>query len=93
LLRAEVEGSIKLRSFIAGSPELRLGLNEDLVVRGNDTNVSYARVQLDDAIFHPCVSLVEWETDRSLIFTPPDGEFTLMQVCCKIAYVTDCERA
>jgi len=70
-----------MRSFLAGSPELRLSLNEDLIVRGRDTSVRYGNVQLDDAIFHSSVNLDDWDLDRSLIFTPPDGEFTLMQVC------------
>lgn len=32
VLRAEIDGSIVMKSFLRGNPELRLGLNEDLVL-------------------------------------------------------------
>jgi AP-4 complex subunit mu-1 len=41
VLRAEIDGSLVMKSFIRGNPELRLALNEDLVVgRGSRTRSS-----------------------------------------------------
>lgn len=55
-----------------------MGLNEDLVIRSEGTTRGPATIIFDDAIFHPSVSLERWSKDRSLLFHPPEGEFTLM---------------
>lgn len=36
-------------------------------------------VELDDCQFHQCVKLGKYDVDRSISFTPPDGEFELMR--------------
>ena len=35
-------------------------------------------VEMDDIRFHQCVRLARFETDRTISFIPPDGEFELM---------------
>lgn len=35
-------------------------------------------VELEDIRFHQCVRLSRFETDRTISFIPPDGEFELM---------------
>ena len=35
-------------------------------------------VELEDVKFHQCVRLSRFETDRTISFIPPDGEFELM---------------
>ena len=35
-------------------------------------------VELEDVKFHQCVRLSRFETDRTISFVPPDGEFELM---------------
>ncbi len=48
-------------------------------------------VELEDVKFHQCVRLSRFETDRTISFIPPDGEFDLMtyrlttNVCCYIS--------
>mmetsp|Transcript_1162 Transcript_1162/g.3964 ORF Transcript_1162/g.3964 Transcript_1162/m.3964 type:complete len:229 (+) Transcript_1162:40-726(+) len=64
-----------MKSFLQGSPELRIGLNENLQI-GRDVG-SYGTV-LDDCNFHECVKLDDFEGNRELALRPPDGEFTLM---------------
>ncbi|RQM19068.1 hypothetical protein B5M09_008142 [Aphanomyces astaci] len=80
ILNSSVEGRIQMKSYLAGNPELRLALNEDLIVGGNASinHSGYGQVVLDDANFHECVQLDEFERDRVLVFTPPDGEFTVI---------------
>jgi AP-4 complex subunit mu-1 len=68
-----IDGTILMKSFLSGNPELRLALNEDLVV-GKD-NKSLGSVVLDDCNFHERVYLDEFESQRVLHFYPPDGEF------------------
>lgn len=35
-------------------------------------------VEMEDVKFHQCVRLSRFETDRTISFIPPDGEFELM---------------
>ena len=75
IINSSVEGSIQMKSYLAGNPELKLALNEDLVIgKGGQ----YGSVVLDDANFHDCVQLAEFEHDRVLTFLPPEGEFTVI---------------
>ena len=66
-----------MKSFLAGNPDLRLGLNEDLVI-GKENKRGFGSVVLDDCNFHPVVQLNEFDLNRTLSFNPPDGEFTVM---------------
>lgn len=72
MLNASIDGCIQMKSYLSGNPELRLALNEDLVV-GRE-NASYSTVVLDDLNFHECVRLDEFEDSRTLLFYPPEGE-------------------
>lgn len=36
-------------------------------------------IAIDDCTFHQCVKLSKFETERSISFIPPDGEFELMK--------------
>jgi len=76
ILNSTIDGCIQMKSYLSGNPELRLALNEDLVIgKGGG---SYGSVVLDDCNFHECVQLSEFETSRTLSFIPPDGEFVLL---------------
>jgi AP-1 complex subunit mu len=35
-------------------------------------------VELEDVQFHQCVRLVQFMSDRTISFIPPDGDFVLM---------------
>lgn len=36
-------------------------------------------VAIDDCQFHQCVKLGKFDSDRTISFVPPDGEFELMK--------------
>lgn len=76
IVNSSIDGSIQMKSYLAGNPELRLALNEDLVIGKGGTG--YGSVILDDCNFHECVRLDEFETSKTLKFFPPEGEFSLM---------------
>lgn len=38
-----------------------------------------AGVDIDDCTFHRCVKLSKFDTERTITFIPPDGEFELMK--------------
>lgn len=76
IVNSSIDGSILMKSFLSGNPELRLALNEDLVI-GKGSG-ALGSVVLDDCNFHECVHLDEFETARTLHFLPPDGEFVVL---------------
>mmetsp|Transcript_12035 Transcript_12035/g.34812 ORF Transcript_12035/g.34812 Transcript_12035/m.34812 type:complete len:456 (+) Transcript_12035:234-1601(+) len=81
VLHSEINGAVKMKSFLSGMPELKLGLNDKLMFeatgRTNQARSSKA-VELEDIKFHQCVRLARFENDRTISFIPPDGEFDLM---------------
>lgn len=52
-----------MKCFLSDMPELRLGVND----------------AMQDATFHPCVNLANYEAQKVVTFVPPDGEFELMR--------------
>ncbi len=46
---------------------------------GDTAPKSESAVELDDCQFHQCVRLGKFDSDRSISFIPPDGEFELMR--------------
>jgi len=78
VVNSEINGSILLKSYLQGSPEIQLALNEDLVIGAKAGSVGYGRVALDDVNFHESCRLDSFERERVLLVHPPDGEVTLM---------------
>lgn len=80
VLRSEILGSLKMKSFLSGMPELKLGLNDKVLMdsSGRADPSKGKAVDLEDIRFHQCVRLSRFENDRTISFIPPDGEFDLM---------------
>lgn len=57
VLNSSIDGTIQMKSYLAGNPELKLALNEDLVI-GKGTG---GGVEIDDCNFHECVKLNDWD--------------------------------
>jgi AP-1 complex subunit mu len=79
VLHSEIVGAIKMKSFLSGMPELKLGLNDKLMFEATGRPSTKGKaVELEDIKFHQCVRLARFENDRTISFIPPDGEFDLM---------------
>jgi len=80
VLSSEIIGAVKMKSFLSGMPELKLGLNDKLMFEatGRQAQAKGKAVELEDIKFHQCVRLARFENDRTISFIPPDGEFDLM---------------
>ena len=79
ILRSEILGALKMRSYLSGMPELKLGLNDKLLFESQHRNTGKGKaVEMEDIKFHQCVRLARFENDRTISFIPPDGEFELM---------------
>ncbi|EIE22155.1 Mu1-adaptin [Coccomyxa subellipsoidea C-169] len=90
VVRSEVMGALKMRTFLSGMPECKLGLNDKTLegrvyfmqrlawlTRRGGKNKS---VEMEDIKFHQCVRLARFENDRTISFIPPDGAFDLMKI-------------
>jgi len=79
VLHSEILGAIKMKSFLSGMPELKLGLNDKLMFEATGRSSAKGKsVELEDIKFHQCVRLARFDNDRTISFIPPDGEFDLM---------------
>ncbi|CAM9839059.1 unnamed protein product, partial [Choristocarpus tenellus] len=79
VLHSEIMGAVKMKSFLSGMPELKLGLNDKLLFESAGRAAGKGKaVELEDIKFHQCVRLARFENDRTISFIPPDGEFDLM---------------
>eukprot|EP00397_Hematodinium_sp_SG-2012_P028912 GEMP01030489.1.p1 GENE.GEMP01030489.1~~GEMP01030489.1.p1 ORF type:complete len:429 (+),score=84.97 GEMP01030489.1:105-1391(+) len=79
VLRSEILGSLKMKSYLSGMPDLKLGLNDKLLFEQTGRPLAKGKsVEMEDVKFHQCVRLARFENDRTISFIPPDGEFELM---------------
>nr|XP_043618185.1 AP-1 complex subunit mu-2-like [Erigeron canadensis] len=77
VLRSDVVGELKMRTYLSGMPECKLGLNDRLLLEAQG-GTRGKTIDLDDIRFHQCVRLARFESDRTISFIPPDGSFDLM---------------
>lgn len=78
-----------MKSYLSGMPECKFGINDKIVMEAKGKGLSGASddparsgkpvVVIDDCQFHQCVKLSKFETEHSISFIPPDGEFELMR--------------
>ncbi|KAJ3109186.1 AP-1 complex subunit mu-1 [Phlyctochytrium planicorne] len=79
VLRSEILGAIKMKCFLSGMPDVRLGLNDKVLFESTGRSPAKGKaVEMEDIKFHQCVRLSRFESDRTISFIPPDGEFELM---------------
>lgn len=91
VLSAHVAGKVVMKSYLSGMPECKFGINDKIVMEakgkgalGSTSDSDQTRsgkpvVVIDDCQFHQCVKLSKFETEHSISFIPPDGEFELMR--------------
>ncbi|EFJ52801.1 hypothetical protein VOLCADRAFT_108841 [Volvox carteri f. nagariensis] len=75
---SDVVGVLKMRAFLSGMPECKLGLNDKVLFESQGRSSKQKAVELEDIKFHQCVRLARFENDRTISFIPPDGAFDLM---------------
>ncbi|KAI6661129.1 AP-4 complex subunit mu-like [Oopsacas minuta] len=79
LIRSEINGVIQVKSYLSGTAEICMGLNEDLVVGRPDRYAPvYSSIILDYCSFHESVLLSNFEDHKQLSIQAPDGEFIAM---------------
>eukprot|EP00794_Sanderia_malayensis_P015091 gene15091-16647_t len=95
LLSAHVSGRVLMKSYLSGMPECKFGMNDKIAIESQlkkpgaqdsafpetapKRNTSKTGIAIDDCTFHQCVKLSKFESERSISFIPPDGEYELMR--------------
>ncbi|CAI9166539.1 unnamed protein product [Rangifer tarandus platyrhynchus] len=86
VLSAHVSGRVVMKSYLSGMPECKFGMNDKIVIEkqgkgtADETSKSGKQsIAIDDCTFHQCVRLSKFDSERSISFIPPDGEFELMR--------------
>lgn len=77
-LHSEIHGNLRVKCHLSGMPELKLGLNDKILFETIGKRSKGRTVDLEDIKFHQCVKLNRFESDRTISFIPPDGDFDLM---------------
>jgi AP-4 complex subunit mu-1 len=80
IVRSELHGEVKMKSFLVGSPVIKLSMNGDINISDGELasqpTTGYGKVaNLDNCRLHDHVKL---ENSRTLSIQPPEGEFTVM---------------
>jgi len=85
ILRSDVAGKVMLTCHLSGMPECKFGLNDKIMLdkqpaaRGGARKGGSSSIVLDDCTFDKCVRLGKFDSDRTISFVPPDGNFELMK--------------
>ncbi|OIR57840.1 MAG: AP-1 complex subunit mu-1 [Amphiamblys sp. WSBS2006] len=77
--RSEISGKIVAKCRLSGMPTVVLGLNDrQMLVLGASDSGDQQEIELENVRFHRCVDVSVFETERSIRFVPPDGDFELL---------------
>lgn len=94
ILSAHVAGKVIMKSFLSGMPDCKFGFNDKLSLEtkprddkgdfrtsgaSSGNKSSGSSIAIDDCQFHQCVKLGRFDTEHTISFIPPDGEFELMR--------------
>eukprot|EP01029_Cantina_marsupialis_P029229 TRINITY_DN779977_c0_g1_i1.p1 TRINITY_DN779977_c0_g1~~TRINITY_DN779977_c0_g1_i1.p1 ORF type:complete len:423 (-),score=102.98 TRINITY_DN779977_c0_g1_i1:211-1479(-) len=78
VVHSEIVGAVEMKCNLSGMPELKLGLNDKVMMSSSGRESKGKSIELEDIRFHQCVRLARFEHDRTISFIPPDGAFQLM---------------
>ncbi|KAM4544562.1 AP-4 complex subunit mu-1 isoform 1-T2 [Odontesthes bonariensis] len=79
LMKADVEGEIRVKCYMPSCSEMRIGLNEEFSIGKSELRGYGAAVRVDECSFHQAVQLDEFDSHRILRLCPSQGEQTVMQ--------------
>uniref|UniRef100_G3NAQ8 AP-4 complex subunit mu-1 n=1 Tax=Gasterosteus aculeatus aculeatus TaxID=481459 RepID=G3NAQ8_GASAC len=74
VMKADVEGEIRVKCFMPSCSEMRIGLNEEFSIGKSQIRGYGAAVRVDECSFHQAVRLDEFSSSRILRLCPSPGE-------------------
>ncbi|RDD42643.1 AP-4 complex subunit mu [Trichoplax sp. H2] len=78
IINSEINGCIEIKNYVQDSPEINLGLPDDLVINSIDRLGYDHGICLNDCNFHESVELDRFEKERVISMRLPEGEATVM---------------
>jgi AP-4 complex subunit mu-1 len=78
IVRCDISGAIVMKSFLTGKPELRLGLNEEIIFAKQKGDVPFRAIVLDSCNFATFVNSKDFMSKKEISLVPPVGEFVAM---------------
>ncbi|XP_041658133.1 AP-4 complex subunit mu-1 [Cheilinus undulatus] len=79
VMKADIEGEIKVKCYMPSCSEMRIGLNEEFSIGKSQLRGYGSSVRVDECSFHQAVRLDEFDSNRILRLCPSQGEQTVMQ--------------
>jgi len=79
---SEVQGTLKMRAYLSGMPECKLGLNDKVLFEAQGRAARHRAVDLEDARFHQCVRLARFDNDRTIRCGIHEGRATRREGVC-----------
>lgn len=79
IMKADIQGEIRIKCFLPTCSEMRIGLNEELSIGKSQLKGYSSAVRVDECRFHQAVKLDEFDTFRILKVCPSQGEQIVMQ--------------
>uniref|UniRef100_V9KXK0 AP-4 complex subunit mu-1-like protein n=1 Tax=Callorhinchus milii TaxID=7868 RepID=V9KXK0_CALMI len=79
LLKADVQGEVRMKCFLPNCTDIRIGLNEEFSIGKAELRGYGVAGRVDDCSFHESVKLDEFDSHRILRVVPMQGELTIMQ--------------
>lgn len=79
LMKADVEGEIRVKCYMPSCSEMRIGLNEEFSIGKSQLRGYGVGVRVDEVSFHQSVKLDEFDNNRILRLCPSQGEQSIMQ--------------
>ena len=76
IISSGIDGCIKMKSYLKNNPELRITFTDDVMM--GKSSYSAGRMELAGYNFCQGVRSRDFESQRTLYITPPEGEFILM---------------
>lgn len=81
LLKVDVQGEIRLKSFLPSGSEICIGLTEEFCVGKSELRGYGPGIRVDEVSFHSSVNRDEFESHWILHLQPPQGEVYLKLRC------------
>ena len=78
ILNSSIDGCVLMKCYISGNPEIKITLNDEVVVGKNEAKPSLSSVLIEDVNFHESVNTKDFISNKSLALTAAECETNIM---------------
>lgn len=81
MLRSEIVGAVKMRVYLSGMPELRLGLNDKVLFESTGREFSSSQIKVIKPKLRPLHMYLEYLYESDLKYSPHMHGFKFDPLC------------